>query len=153
MHAGVERVGGDGAVQEQHLDHPRGRRGSADIGKRVKELAFKSIDLKGEASRRRAIAGQRPVAGGAGGGDLSTWLHGSAPRIYFFLAARVVSDSDFEAVVRWCGAASRVVDAVGLYCYEPVGDDFTSYRRRDGVPTVLALERTLYGACLDLQQL
>lgn len=153
MHAGVERVGGDGAVQEQHLDHPRGRRGSADIGKRVKELAFKSIDLKGEASRRRAIAGQRPVAGGAGGGDLSTWLHGSAPRIYFFLAARVVSDSDFEAVVRWCGAASRVVDAVGLYCYEPVGDDFTSYRRRDGVPPVLALERTLYGACLDLQQL
>lgn len=131
----------------------KGRRGSADIGKRVKELAFKSIDLKGEASRRATILGRRPVGGGAGGGDLTTWLHGSSPRIYFFLAARVISESDFNAVVRWCGAATQVVDVVGLYCFEPIGDDFTKYRRRDGVPTVLALERTLYKACLDLQQL
>lgn len=132
---------------------PRGRRGSADIGKRVKELAFKSIDLKGEASRRRTIRGERPVAGGAGGGDLTTWLHGSAPRIYFFLAARVIGDSDFNAAVRWCRAATQVVDAVGLYCYEPIGGDNTAYRRRSGVPPELALERTLYKACLDLQHL
>lgn len=140
------------ALNRQQRD-PKGRRGSADIGKRVKELAFKSIDLKGEASRRRTILGERPVAGGAGGGDLTTWLHGSAPRIYFFLAARVTSESDFQAVVRWCGAATQVVDAVGLYCYEPIGEDFTRYRRKEGVPTVLALERSLYKACLDLQQL
>lgn len=133
---------------------PKGRRGSADIGKRVKELAFKSIDLKGEASRRRAILGERPVGGGAGGGDLSTWLHSSEPRIYFFLAARTINDSDFRAVVKWCGAAAQVVDAVGLFCYEPISDDeFTTYRRRDGVPPELALERTLYKACLDLQHL
>lgn len=132
----------------------QGRRGSADIGKRVKELAFKSIDLKGEHSRRRTMRGERPVDGGAGGGDLTTWLHASAPRIYFFLAARVISDSDFNAVVRWCGAASQVVDAVGLYCFEPLGPaDSTTYRKRAGVPTEMALERTLYKACLDLQQL
>jgi hypothetical protein len=133
---------------------PKGRRGSADIGKRVKELAFKSIDLKGEASRRRTILGQRPVGGGAGGGDLSTWLHSSEPRIYFFLAARVISDTDFRAVVKWCGAAAQVVDAVGLYCYEPVDENqLTTYRRREGIPPELALDRTLYKACLDLQRL
>ena len=132
---------------------PEGRRGSADIGKRVKELAFKSIDLKGEHSRRRTMRGEQPVAGGAGGGDLTTWLHASAPRIYFFLAARVVSDSDFRAVVRWCGAASQIVDAVGLYCYESTAGVTTRYRKRAGVPTEMALERTLYKACLDLQQI
>jgi hypothetical protein len=132
---------------------PKGRRGSADIGKRVKELAFKSIDLKGEASRRRTIRGERPVGGGAGGGDLTTWLRSSEPRIYFILAARVINDADFAAIVRWCGAAAQVVDAVGLYCYEPLGGDVTTYRRREGVPPELALERTLYKACLDLQQL
>jgi hypothetical protein len=133
---------------------PKGRRGSADIGKRVKELAFKSIDLKGEASRRRAILGQRPVAGGAGGGDLSTWLRSSEPRIYLFLAVRVISDSDFRAVVKWCGAAAQVVDAVGLYCFEPVSDaQPTTYRQRDGIPPELALDRTLFRACLDLQNL
>lgn len=132
---------------------PKGRRGSADIGKRVKELAFKSIDLKGEASRRRTILGGHPTEGGAGGGDLTTWLRSSDPKIYFFLAARVISDSDFRAVVKWCGAAAQVVDAVGLYCYEPGGAENTSYRRRDGIPPELTLERTLYKACLDLQQL
>jgi hypothetical protein len=134
-------------------ERPLGRLGSADIGKRVKELAFKSIDLKGEQSRRRALLGKRPVEGGAGGGDLTTWLHRVSPRIYFFLAARVISDTDFRAVLRWVGTASRVVDAVGLYCYEPIDGTTTTYRRRDGVPTEFALERVLHGACLDLQAL
>ncbi|MGH9109838.1 MAG: hypothetical protein ACRDY3_10330 [Acidimicrobiales bacterium] len=152
---------------------PLGRRGSADAGKRVKELAFKSIDLKGEASRRRAIRGEAPVAGGAGGGDLTTWLHGSEPRIYFFLAARVISDSDFRAVLRWCSVAAQVVDAVGVFCYQPAGtasagtasdgtaSDGTApggtapggYEARGDVPVELQLERTLYKACLDLRRL
>jgi hypothetical protein len=38
-----------------------GRAGSADTNKRVKELAFKSIDLKGEASRRLAMIGTAPT--------------------------------------------------------------------------------------------
>jgi hypothetical protein len=93
----------------------------ADTNKRVKELAFKSIDLKGEAARRLTMVGVSPTSGGAGGGDLSTWLHASRPRIYLFMAVRVVSDSDFNAVVRWAETAAQVVDAVGLYCYEPAG--------------------------------
>jgi hypothetical protein len=123
-----------------------GRSGSADTKKRIGELAFKSIDLKGEASRRLTMIGQSPTGGGAGGGDLSTWLHASRPKIYFFLAVRVLGATDFAAVVRWAQTAAQVVDAVGLYCYEPVEGSFTTYRRCEGI-----LERVLYRACLDLR--
>lgn len=130
-----------------------GRAGSADTNKRVKELAFKSIDLKGEAARRLTMVGISPTGGGAGGGDLSTWLHASRPRIYFFMGVRVVSDSDFAAVVRWAETAAQVVDAVGLYCYEPADETFTRYRRRARIPTAYELERVLYRACTELQGL
>lgn len=134
-------------------ERPAGRAGSADTNKRVKELAFKSIDLKGEGSRRRTMVGVGPDAGGAGGGDLSTWLHGSKPRIYFFIAARVISDTDFAAVLRWAETAAQVVDAVGLYAYEPDGVSFTSYRSRSGVPAAYQLERVLFRACTELRAL
>jgi len=134
-------------------EKPAGRAGSADTNKRVKELAFKSIDLKGEAARRLTMVGMAPTSGGAGGSDLSTWLHVSRPRIYFFLAARVLGDTDFAAMVRWAETAAQVVDAVGLFCYEPTSDSFTTYRRRPGVPTAYELERVLYRACTELQGL
>lgn len=130
-----------------------GRPGSADTNKRVKELAFKSIDLKGEAARRLTMVGISPTAGGAGGGDLSTWLHASRPRIYFFMGVRVLGDTDFAAVLRWAETAAQVVDAVGLYCYETQPGSFTTYRRRDGIPTAYELERVLYRACTELQGL
>jgi hypothetical protein len=134
-------------------ERPVGRAGSADTNKRVKELAFKSIDLKGEAARRLTMIGTAPTAGGAGGGDLSTWLHASRPRIYFFMGIRVVGGTDFAAVIRWAETAAQVVDAVGLYCYEPMPGSFTQYRRRGGVPTAYELERVLYRACTELQGL
>jgi hypothetical protein len=130
-----------------------GRRGSADVGKRVKELAFKSIDLKGEYSRRMTTEGQLPSGGGPGGSDLTTWLRANPPKIYFFMAVRVLSDSDYTATIRWAHTAQQVVDAVGLYCYEPVAGGTTEYRRRGGVPTELELERVLYKACLELRAL
>lgn len=139
----------------KHINSPKqksaGRPGSADLDKRVKELAFKSIDLKGEFSRLRTIAGEAPTSGAAGGGDLTTWLRSVKPRIYFCLAVRVISDADFERTLTWASTAQQVVDAVGLYCFEPIDDSFTVYRRRDGVPADLQLERVLYKACLDLQ--
>lgn len=130
-----------------------GRAGSMDTNKRVKELAFKSIDLKGEAARRLTMVGRAPTSGGAGGGDLSTWLHGGRPRIYFFMGVRVLGDTDFTAVVRWAETAAQVVDAVGLYCYEPTSESHTAYRARSGVPTAYALERVLFRACTELQGL
>jgi hypothetical protein len=130
-----------------------GRAGSADTNKRIKELAFKSIDLKGEAARRLTMMGISPTDGGPGGGDLSTWLHASRPRIYFFLAARVISDTDFAAMVRWAETAAQVVDAVGLYCFEAIPGTTTSYRARPGIPTAYELQRVLFRACQDLQSL
>lgn len=130
-----------------------GRAGSADLNKRVKELAFKSIDLKGEAARRLTMVGVAPTRGGAGGGDLSTWLHASRPRIYFFMAVRVLGETDFAAVVRWAETAAQVVDAVGLYCYEALPDSFTTYRAKPGIPTVYQLDKVLYRACTELQGL
>ena len=141
----------------KHANSPNekaaGRDGSADTKKRVGELAFKSIDLKGEASRRLTMIGKTPTGGGAGGGDLSTWLHANRPRIYFFMAVRVLSDTDFAAVVRWAQTAAQVVDAVGLYAYEPASGSHTTYRRRAGVPTAHQLERVLYRACIELRGL
>lgn len=132
-----------------------GRRGSADTGKRVKELAFKSIDLKGEYSRRAVMAGHRPSDGGAGGGDLTAWLHRNKPEIFFFVAARVVNHTDFNAVVRHSETATAVVDHVGIYCYEPVGEAnyYTKYRRREGISTVLELDRKLEAARLELMRI
>ena len=142
----------------KHSNNPRqnpiGRPGSADIDKRVKELAFKSIDLKGEYSRRRTAegVGQRP--GGAGGGDITTWLKGIEPKIYFFIGVRVVSQSDFDRMLTWATTAEQVVDAVGVFCFEPTAEDrFTTYRKRTDVPPSLQLERVLYKACTDLQAL
>jgi hypothetical protein len=130
-----------------------GRAGSADTNKRVKELAFKSIDLKGEAARRLTMLGRPVEGGGAGGGDLSTWLHGSRPRIYFFMAVRVIGGTDFAAVLRWAETAAQVVDAVGLYCYEAVPGSHTTYRARTGVPPAYELQRVLFRACTELRGL
>lgn len=141
----------------KHINSPKqqpsGRPGSADLDKRVKELAFKSIDLKGEFSRRRSMAGEAPATGGAGGGDITTWLRSVKPHIYFFLAVRVTSEADFERTLVWAMAAEKVVDAVGLFCFEPVPGSPTTYRKRDDVPTGLQIDRVLYKACLDLQAL
>ncbi len=141
----------------KHINSPRqkevGRPGSADIDKRVKELAFKCIDLKGEYSRLRTIEGTAPRGGGPGGGDLTTWLRSVGPRIYFCIAVRVVSDADFERTITWARAAQQVLDAVGLYCFEPFDGSHTTYRRRGDVPVSLQLERVLYKACTDLRSL
>lgn len=139
----------------RHVNSPRqkesGRPGSADIDKRVKELAFKSIDLKGEYSRLRTAEGSSPASGGPGGGDLTTWLRSTPPKIHFFIAVRITSPSDFARTLEWARTAQQVVDAVGLYCFEPDGSGHTGYHRVPGVPADLELERVLYRACTDLR--
>ena len=138
----------------RHVNSPRqkaaGRPGSADIDKRVKELAFKSIDLKGEHSRRRTAEGIA-TKGGPAGGDLTTWLKATAPGIYFFLAVRITSRADLARTLEWASVAGQVVNAVGLYCFEADPADPLKYRRTPGIPTNLELERVLYRACTDLR--
>jgi hypothetical protein len=129
---------------------PLGRPGSADIRKRVAEVAFKTIDLKAEHGRIEAMRGQRPTTNP--GGNLTTWLRAASPKTFLFISARVVSETDLRAIVTYAGRAAQVVDGVGLFCYEPVADDQpTRYRAvSKGIPTELQLARVLYRACEDL---
>jgi hypothetical protein len=126
-----------------------GRRGSADIKKRVTELSFKTVDLKAENGRIEAMAGGRPTVNP--GGNLTTWLRAASPRTYLFVAARVINDADLASVVTYAGRATQVVDGVGLFCFRPLSDNSpTRYRVVERIPTELQLERTLYRACEDL---
>jgi len=92
-----------------------GRPGSADLGKRVKEVAFKTIDLKAEHGRLMAMAGQSPEV--QPGGNLTTWLRSVRPSAYLFIAARIVSKTDLAAVIAFAQTAAQVEDAVGVFCF------------------------------------
>jgi hypothetical protein len=127
---------------------PIGRPGSADLAKRVKEVAFKSIDLKAEYGRIMAMQGQSPAS--APGGNLTTWLRSAPPSGYLFIAARVVSNTDFEAVVNFAHTAAQVQDGVGVFCFTPDSPSHPTTYRKVTVPVDLSIDRVLYRACQDL---
>jgi hypothetical protein len=127
---------------------PIGRSGSADLGKRVKEVAFKSIDLKAEYGRIMATRGQSPAT--TPGGNLTTWLRSVPPSAYLFIAARVVSHTDFDAVLGFAHTAAQVQDGVGVFCFGPLSEAHPTTYRTMGVPTDLSIDRVLYRACQDL---
>lgn len=129
-----------------------GRPGSADLGKRVKEVAFKTIDLKAEHGRLMAIAGQTPEV--QPGGNLTTWLRSVRPSSYLFIAARTISQTDLDAVIAFAQTAAQVQDHVGVFCFGPASiDEPTRGYARRPVPTSFAIERKLYSACQDLVSL
>jgi hypothetical protein len=129
---------------------PIGRPGSADLAKRIKEVAFKTIDLKAEFGRIMAARGQ-PAS--APGGNLTSWLHTVRPRAYLFIGARVVGKTDLEATIAFAHTAAQVVDGVGLFCFGPASVNApTTYRTFD-VPAGISMDRVLYGACQDLLEL
>lgn len=130
---------------------PIGRPGSADLGKRVKEVAFKTIDLKAEHGRLMAMAGHSPEI--QPGANLTTWLRSVRPSAYLFVAARIVSKTDLDAAIAFAQTAAQVQDAVGLYCFGPTSaSEPTKYAKLD-VPTSFAIDRVLYRACQDLAAL
>ena len=129
---------------------PIGRPGSADLAKRVKEAAFKTIDLKAEFGRIMAASGQ---AASAPGGNLTTWLRSVPPRSYLFIAARIVSDTDLKATIGFAHTAAQVLDGVGLFCFGPASDAApTTYKKLD-VPRDISMDYVLYRACQDLVEL
>ena len=129
---------------------PIGRPGSADLEKRVKEAAFKTIDLKSEYARIQAERGTSPH-GGPGGGSLTTWLRSVKPSSYLFIAARVVSHNDFQRVLAFASIAEQVMDAVGVYCFGPaVAQNPTEYEPIKVPVLANQLERVLFRACQDL---
>jgi len=124
-----------------------GRPGSADLDKRVKEIGFKTIDLKAEYARIMAAKGESPTAIT---GDLTAWLHSVKPRSYVFFAARVISENDHARVVRFADVAGLVSDAVGVYCFTPASSSEPTTYRSLPVPSHIELERVLFRACQDL---
>lgn len=124
--------------------NPKGRPGSSDLDKRVKEAGLKTIDLKAEWARN---AGQ----GGGPTSDLLTWLRQSKPLSFLFLAIRVVDKKDFDRTVFFANAANQMMDGVGLVAYEanPLGN---GYQARQ-IPPHLELDRTLSRVCTALRNL
>jgi hypothetical protein len=127
-----------------------GRAGAADLDKRVKEIAFKAIDLKAEYARHAAARGEttEPMSG-----DLTTWLRSVKPRSYVFLSARVVSDSDLKRVIQFAELASQVSDACGLFCFRPVSVDSPTEYLPVPVPSHVNVARVLFRACQELQRI
>jgi len=127
-----------------------GRAGSADLDKRVKEIGFKTIDLKAEYARIMAARGESPTTIS---GDLTAWLHSVKPRAYVFIAARVIGDKDLARVVRFANVAGLVSDAVGVYCFAPASASQPTKYIRQEVPPHIELSRVLFRACQDLTAL
>jgi hypothetical protein len=130
--------------------HPIGRAGSADLDKRVKEIGFKTIDLKAEYARIMAARGQQPTVIS---GDLTTWLRSVRPRSYVFIAARVIGENDHARVIRFADVAGQVSDAVGVYCFTPVSPSEPTKYKPLPVPSHIELARVLFRACQDLTAL
>jgi hypothetical protein len=124
--------------------NPEGRPGSADLEKRIKEAAFKNIDVKGEVAR---IAGK----GGGATSDLGSWLRAAPPKCYLFLAVRIVDERDLSRAVDLAHTATVWFDACGLYCYGKDGSG-TGYEAKK-VHTTLELDRVLSNVCTVLRNL
>jgi hypothetical protein len=122
----------------------KGRPGSSDLDKRIKEAGLKTIDLKAEWARG---AGQ----GGGPTSDLLTWLRQSKPLSFLFLAIRVVDRGDFERTLFFANAANRMMDDVGLVIYEPnpLGNGYKPSK----IPPHLELDRVLSRVCTALRVL
>ncbi len=128
--------------------NPLGRDGSADLPKRIKEGAYKTIDLKAEYARMQSMTGRGPKGGP--GGNLTTWLRASKPLSYLFIAARVTSPRDHSALLKLAGAANQVWDRVGVFSFQPVAVDEPTTYRRVSVPRDVELSAVLFSACQDL---
>jgi hypothetical protein len=124
-----------------------GRPGSADLDKRIKEIGFKTIDLKAEYARLQT---QRGVSPTSMSGDLTAWLRSVKPISYVFLAARVVSEKDHARVIAMSHQAALVSDAVGVFCFRPVEDASGAKYESLPVPAPLEMSRVLFRACQEL---
>jgi len=140
----TKAAGAPKSIRNPQQKNPKGRPGSSDLDKRIKEAGLKTIDLKAEWAR---TAGQ----GGGPTSDLVSWLRQSKPLSFLFLAIRVVDQQDLGRTVFFANAASQLMDGVGLVAYEPNGAG-TVYDPCL-VPTHLQLDRVLSRVCTALRVL
>lgn len=131
--------------------NPLGRPGYSDVPKRLKEAAFKTIDLKAEYGRIQAMAGTAPKGGP--GGNLTSWLRENKPMSYLFIAGRVVDERDLQALLGLVRSGAQVMDGVGLYAFSPAAADKPTTYKSLPVPRDIELAAVLYRACQDLVRL
>jgi hypothetical protein len=67
-----------------------------------------------------------------------------------FIAARVVSQTDFEATVKFADTAAQVMDGVGLFCFGPASESQPTTYKIHPVPRHMGMDQVLYRACQDL---
>jgi hypothetical protein len=125
--------------------HPEGRAGSADLDKRIKEAAFKNIDLKAEAARR-AGRGAGPTS------NLQSFLRSTFPRCYMFLSVRVRDAADLTQTNKFGHIADVWFDGCGLFCYG-WNHSKTHYERKPIPDAKLELDRVLSTVCTELRSL
>lgn len=123
-----------------------GRPGSADLPKRIKEAAFKDIDIKGEYARSLGM-------GGGATSDLTTWLRRTPPQNWLFLSVRVRSESDLMKTIDFAQMASRWFDDCGLYAYGHQDWDVSSGYETKPVPRTVELDRVMHNVCSALRAL
>lgn len=125
---------------------PEGRAGSADLEKRIKEAAWKDIDIKGEYARGRGT-------GGGATSDLTHWLRQTPPRNWLFLSIRARSQGDLDQAVDFAHIAARWFDGCGLYAYGHRSWDLKKGYEAKPVPTTLEFDRVLHDVCTALRNL
>ena len=128
-----------------------GRSGSADLDKRLKEAAFKAIDLKAEYDL--LVAGEGGISRtGPGHASMTSWLRQQLPSAYVFLAARCVDEVDRQRLLLSATAINQVFDHVGVFCFGPVDDGHpTTYKVIPVQPNAYEIGHVLQEACRDLR--
>jgi hypothetical protein len=133
--------------------HPRsqaqdreGRPGSADLDKRLKEAAFKDIDIKGEYARRLG-------RGGGATSDLRKWLARTPPRNWLFLSARVRDDGDLARANEFADRAAQWFEGCGLYAYGHRNWNLARPYEAKKVRRSVQLDVVLFNVCTALRNL
>ncbi|MGI8686838.1 MAG: hypothetical protein ACR2MO_17400 [Acidimicrobiales bacterium] len=136
---------------EKSQSNALGRSGSADLDKRLKEAAFKAIDLKAEYDL--LVAGQGGASRtGPGHASMTSWLRQQLPSAYVFLAARCVDETDRHRLMLSATAINQVFDHVGVFCFGPVDDSHpTNYKVIPVQPNAYDIGHVLQEACRDLR--
>ena len=90
---------------------PMGRTASADIDKRLREIALNVIDLK-----------LADVQGGTTAiGDISSWIQSTRPHFFALFGLRIMDDNDLRKVLgRFQYLANSYANGVGLALFRPV---------------------------------
>ncbi len=138
---------------EKSQSNALGRSGSADLDKRLKEAAFKAIDLKAEYDL--LVAGEGGVSRtGPGHGSMTSWLRQQLPSAYVFLAARCVDETDRQRLMMSATAINQIFDHVGVFCFGPIDTQHpTAYKVIPVQPNAYEIGHVLQEACRDLRQI